>query len=170
MTSTKAQSCWIPLLGGRLTAIGAPSPSGLRAWVERGATDLVTLLRTDEMRPSLPGECQKMGIDWWHLPLSGRKLQRRSDQESLARIPELLRPLQAGRSLLLHCAAGLHRTGLSFYLLLRCAGHSPQEALALITEARALTAQELLKRTRRSGRLIEQAESLFVVLGLGARD
>lgn len=125
-------------------------------------TDVVTLQRADEMASWLPSACETLGIVWHHLPLSGRRLAGASDMQSIAKLGDLL-VLGADHRIVLHCAAGMHRTGLCLYLLLRRAGAASGEALALVERARPVTAHELTKQTRRSGRLIDVAEELLVV-------
>jgi protein-tyrosine phosphatase len=46
--------------------------------------------------------------------------------------PERAGRLEAGESILLHCSAGIHRTGMVAFALLRWRGASPEEALGLI--------------------------------------
>jgi protein-tyrosine phosphatase len=56
-----------------------------------------------------------------------------------------------------HCSAGLHRTGAICYLLLRLSGLTRDEAIAHIRVARALTADELC-RPARSGVLVDHMD------------
>lgn len=133
----------------------------LREWKAFGATDVVTLQRSDEMRPSLQTECEELGLNWWHRPLSGRRLEVEEDQRSLSNLDLILKALggESQRSIVLHCSAGMHRTGVFFYFLLRESGATQTEALLKIREARPLTAQELEKATRKSGKLLDLAET-----------
>ncbi len=160
-------STWVDILRGRITAAGAPSGGKLARWARAGASDVVTLLREDEMRPGLPAQCADLGLAWHHLPLSGRRLNRRSDRASIQRIPELVDLLRRGGSVVVHCAAGLHRTGVCLYLVFRASGQTPEESAALIRRARPLTANELVRKTRKSGVLVETAERLFQPLAAG---
>ncbi|MDF1664216.1 MAG: hypothetical protein P1V97_20775 [Planctomycetota bacterium] len=155
-------SSWSTCLSGRMTAAGAPSLRRLREWKESwGATDVVTLQRADEMRPELPEECRRLGLTWWHRPLSGRRLEALEDKRSLSELGPILDVLSSSpaRSVVLHCSAGLHRTGVVFYFLLRKSALTQTEALAKIREARPLTAQELERSTRNSGVLMDLAET-----------
>lgn len=155
-----AASQWTDLLTGRVTASGAPGRKKIASWAAAGVTDVVTLQRSDEHAPWLPGACASAGLAWHHLPLSGRRLERAEDLESLARIPELLRVLEADppRSVVVHCSAGLHRTGVCLYLLARHAGLEPDAAVAKVAQARALTAQELRRTSKRGDTLQAIAE------------
>jgi hypothetical protein len=58
---------------------------------------------------------------------------------SLAALPLLWERLDAGRAILIHCSAGIHRTGMIAYALLRWRGHSEDVALAVIAKMRLHT-------------------------------
>lgn len=156
-----SKSSWVSCQSGHITAAGAPSLARLREWKDWGATDVVTLQRGDEMRPELPAECRALELTWWHRPLSGKRLEAKADRDSLTKLRSILALLaeSPGRKIVLHCSAGLHRTGVFLYLLLRESGLCKSEALAKIHEARPLTAQELERSTKRSGVLVDFAET-----------
>jgi hypothetical protein len=153
-------SRWVPLRAGWITAAGGPSRQRLASWRDRGATDVLTLQRADEMQPWIPELCQTHGLGWIHLPLSGRRMEQAGDRDSLARLPALLEVWSEPRRVVVHCSAGLHRTGAICYLLLRMAGLARDEAVAKIRLARALTADELI-RGARSGVLIDRMDALL---------
>ncbi len=162
-----AESRWIPLLAGFVTATSAPKRARLEDWAARGVTDVVTLQREHELAAWLRETCRETGLRWHHLPLSGKRLAEPGDRRALAQLPRLLELLRAparepaARRVVLHCSAGLHRTGVCLYLLLRLAGMSQESAVAKIELARPLTARELQKRTRKTGVLLERAEALL---------
>lgn len=160
-----AQSWWVPLKAGLLTAAGAPSPKRLRGWADQNVTDVVTLQRADEMRSTLPQLCEKLALRWHHLPLSGKRLEAPEDLVVLAGIPALVQRLETPKTkMVVHCAAGMHRTGVCLYLMLRSAGAAPEESVRKVEQARALTGQEL-QRTMRSGRLVDLAETIHAQRG-----
>lgn len=45
--------------------------------------------------------------------------------------------------MLIHCSAGMHRTGMVAYVLLRWRGYTPEESLNLIAQARSFTYEAL---------------------------
>ncbi len=151
-------SRWVPLKAGWITAAGGPSRGRLAEWRARGATDVLTLQRADEMQAWIPAMCREHGLEWRHLPLSGRRMESAEDAGSLARLPGLLELWEQPRRVVVHCSAGLHRTGGVCYLLLRLAGLERAAAIATISAARALTAEELCKPAR-SGVLVDRMDA-----------
>lgn len=149
-------SAWVPLGDGWITAVGAPSRHRLTGWVGRGATAVLTLQRGDEMQPWLPELCRAQGLAWWHLPLSGRRMEQQADRESLSRLPAVLAGWGSHRGVV-HCSAGLHRTGAICYALLRLSGLDREAAAARVREARALTGEELCREVA-SGALVDRVE------------
>lgn len=151
-------SRWVPLHHGWITATGAPSRQRMDGWRARGATDVLTLQRANEMQLGMHSACIDNGLQWHHLPLSGRRMEGADDRASLARLPTLVSLWNEPRRVVVHCSAGLHRTGAVCYLLFRLAGHSREAAIEHIREARPLTADELCRKVR-SGVLIDQMDS-----------
>jgi hypothetical protein len=156
-------SRWVPLGAHELTASGAPGKRRLPGWEGAGLTDVITLQREDEMNAQIPQVCQQRGWRWHHIPLSGKKLEAPTDPASLLALAELAREISASaepvRRIVVHCSAGLHRTGVALYVMLRAVDHSKEEALALIEQARALTAHELDRTDRHGVRLLDTAEA-----------
>ena len=150
----------------RLACSHAPSPELMDLWHrEQGVTDIVTLLRSDEPKCSaIKDKCASLNIHWHHLPISGaRKLcesvpengfqsmEMTEDLRSLLAVrnlSELLRKDTTKRTVVIHCAAGMHRTGLTSYLMLRDMGYSQSDTLKMIQGARPVTHKELLKEKR----------------------
>jgi hypothetical protein len=153
-------SRWVPLRAGWITATGGPSRQRRGTGHERGATHVLTLQRADEMQPWIPGLCESHGLQWVHLPLSGRRMDSGEDRQSLARLPAVLALWDAPRRVVVHCSAGLHRTGATCYLLLRLSGLTREDAITHIRLARALTAEELC-RDARSGILVDRMDTLL---------
>lgn len=158
----KAVSHWVSYLTSRITASGAPSRKRLQLWKDQGVTDIITLLRSDEMQAWLPSVCDDLGIIWHHYPLSGKLLEDPDDISTLSRIPKLVSNLSEhnNRSIVVHCAAGMHRTGIFLYILLRCTEFDPEHSVELIAQARKLTAEELSKTTKQ-GVLLTKAEMIY---------
>jgi protein-tyrosine phosphatase len=69
----------------------------------------------------------------------------------LAAMPKLSQLLDEGKSLLIHCSAGIHRTGTVAYGLLRWRGMERDEAMQVIYQIRPITAEGMLEKRRRWG-------------------
>merc|ERR1740123_2159959 len=74
-----------------------------------------------------------------------------------------------GQNFVVHCAAGLHRTGIFLYLLLRELGDLPEIALEKIRQMRENTFNEFMRLEFQS-----KADALFAIVGsntaVSARD
>ena len=166
-------SVFQPCGRGRLAAAGAPGKKGVAKWVAAGCTAVVSLQRDDEFQPgdgSVAAQCLRAGITWLHLPLTGRGAVGRertaADSASLARVGEvasLLSPAAAdaaGASVVVHCSAGMHRTGMVCYLALRLCGRSIDEALATLVAMRKVTHDEVV--ARHSSTYFDRSESTSI--------
>jgi protein-tyrosine phosphatase len=90
---------------------------------------------------------QGFGLRWTWLPLPNGKYPRGEAHKLLAAaLPLLSSYLDDGDSILIHCAAGIHRTGMLAYGLLRWRGYGKAEALDLISQMRTHTRNGLHPR------------------------
>jgi len=156
-------SHWVELFAHRISAAGAPGRSRLDQWVLAGVTDVVTLQRPDEMPEWLPGMCEAAGLGWRHFPLSGKRLQDPEDPRSLRLLGAWIASLRTQRdprSIVVHCSAGLHRTGVALYVAARASGMPPEDACEWVEQARGLTGFELVRQGR-EGRLTDRAERFW---------
>jgi protein-tyrosine phosphatase len=101
---------------------------------------VVTLLSSREGAPVVGELVEQAAIEWVWLPLeNGSPPQGPASEAILAALPALARRLDDGRSILIHCSAGIHRTGMVAFALLRWHGYGEDEALAAIGEMRPHT-------------------------------
>lgn len=129
----------VPVAGGKLALTHRPKKKDIPAFRELGVTHMITLLTEREGAPDLGALAPKAGLAWIWSPLEG------ADVNATA---ETVRPaLEAGKAALasggavvIHCSAGIHRTGMFGYALLRVAGLDREAALATLRELRAVTA------------------------------
>jgi hypothetical protein len=151
-----------------VTASGAPGKARFARWRDRGVTDVVTLQRADEMPAWLPRACEDAGVSWRAFALSGKRLAGEGDAASIAALVAWADGLvgeEEARRVVVHCSAGLHRTGLGLYLMARRAGHAPDEAAGLVARARGLTGAELVRAPRSGDALAATAEAALAQLG-----
>ena len=112
--------------------------------------------------------CEKHGKLWLHLPLSGANPGKdKLDLVSIQRLTEVADLLKNGHSVVLHCAAGMHRTGCSLYIVLRLCGYTSTSAIEAVKSIRQLTYEEILKVNKKVGMpLAEKAEELMGTCGI----
>lgn len=146
---------WVPVGRGHLAARGCPNLETLAALHSTGgATGLVTLLRDDERDYAarhLGDACRRIDIRWCHAPLNGvaslRKLELPPEDRASFRTVLDVRDwiLTGEEKVIVHCAAGLHRTGMYLYCLLRLLGECPDGALAKLRDIRQESFSEFLR-------------------------
>lgn len=135
---------WQHVGGGRL-AIG-PRPR-VRALAELGATHVATLLSESEGARELGAAARGAGLQWLWLPLpNGEPPSQARTVEVLATLDAWIGLLAGGAAIYLHCAAGIHRTGMIGYGLLRRLGMTPDAARQQLSALRAITAAEVGER------------------------
>lgn len=150
---------WVPAGRGFIAARGCPNLETLAfLQQDRGMTGIVTLLRTDERNcaaTQVEAACKRLKtpVRWLHAPLNGvvsLKLDEllAEDMESFTTIRQVCDWLQGPQEerIVVHCSAGLHRTGLYMYVLLRALGDSSEEAIAKICDSREMTSDEFIEK------------------------
>jgi protein-tyrosine phosphatase len=137
---------------GRLTLYHRPRSLDFPDLRKAGCTHLVTLLREDEGAGKFRELSEKNGITWIGVPVPNGKYPEGEVHERLiAAMPELSRLLDEGKSLLIHCSAGIHRTGTVAYGLLRWRGIDSTRAMQIIAKARRETAEGMMEKRMRWG-------------------
>ncbi len=134
-----------PVLGlpGSLGMMACPGRGGdLEADLDRlaalGVVRVVSLLDDEELRAvgaaQLPEALAARGLGWWRLGIPDFGVPEPAPAAAL--LAELRRALGRGERLVLHCRAGLGRTGMIAASLLVTLGRAPEEAVALVRAAR----------------------------------
>ncbi len=131
------------------------------AW---GAQALVSLIETHEFVlldvPEFPDKVRALGIPWFHLPIVDLHVpDRRFEEEWEHAGIELCRILTNGGKIVLHCRAGLGRTGTMAARLLIQFGMDPQEAVARVRQARPGAIQTRMQEEYLLSSLPEQETS-----------
>jgi protein-tyrosine phosphatase len=130
---------WFAVGGGAL-AVG-PRPGRRTLPALRAATDVLTLLSEKEGAPAIKAEVENMGLRWWNLPLpNGRPFGPDNDDGIAALFVELKQRLAGGGRIYVHCAAGIHRTGMIAAALLYALGLDDSEVSAALAAMRPHTA------------------------------
>ena len=129
----------VPVNAGKLALTHRPKKTDLPLLRELGVTHLLTLLNESEGAKDIGALAVKAGLTWIWCPLKGADVN--------APLSSVAAALDAGKAALaeggvvaIHCSAGIHRTGMFGYALLRCAGLGRDAALVTLRELRAVTA------------------------------
>jgi len=106
-------------------------------------TTVVSLLSSSESAHQIQNECSKVGLNWLWVDLRGanNRLLASPYAHSVIRkgLGEAKERLLNGEHLLIHCAAGIHRTGIFAYCLLRICNVPLQVTFETIKELRKET-------------------------------
>lgn len=134
----------VPLLAGRLAVWHRPGRRHLPALAGLGVTHVVTLLTAREGAEAVGAQVRAAGLVWEWAPMEGGAAERAPDETAalratLLRLAARLREAPPA-SVLVHCSAGIHRTGMVAYGLLRLAGLGPAAAREALARLRAVTA------------------------------
>lgn len=116
-----------------------PKKAAIATWRALGITHVMTLLLEREGAREIGALVTAAGLAWIWCPLNGGDVRTRFDAvaEGLAAATAAL---AAGGRVVVHCSAGIHRTGMVGYALLRCTGLDADAARAALRELRAVTA------------------------------
>jgi predicted protein tyrosine phosphatase len=134
----------VPVGAGALALASRPKLTDLARLREAGVTHLVTLLSEREGAPQLGEAARAEGLLWVWIPFDGGKVPKDSREPELRRaLAELRDAIAAGGKLVVHCSAGIHRTGMVGYALLRSLPLDRDAARAKLRELREVTADDV---------------------------
>ena len=133
---------WVNVGNGRLAIGHRPKLKALPALKAEGCTHLLTLLGEREGAMAIGQAAQSAHIEWLWLPLtSGDPPPEVREPEVRTLLERVKLLLDCSGSILVHCSAGIHRTGMVSYALLRYVGLSQEQAKHTLRELRAVTAE-----------------------------
>jgi protein-tyrosine phosphatase len=138
---------WVtPHPQGRLAIVGRPRAGDwlsdeVAAWKADGITDVISLLEDHEVRDlELSEEAAVViaaGMSFQRFPITDRGVPTSRHQTELL-WNDLAAKVRGGRSVAVHCRAGIGRSGLVTAGVLMRLGMSPDEAWARISKARGI--------------------------------
>ena len=122
-----------------------------------GFTTVLTLLPSEELMAlgaeHLGAQVQQAGMQWLQFPIADFGIPDASARAVWHKVEaSVLKKLQAGEHVLVHCAAGLGRTGTMVAKLLTALGHDSETAIALVRAARPGTIETEAQRAFLLGR------------------
>lgn len=143
---------WVAATPGRLALWHRPKLRAIPYLRNAGCDRVLTLLSQREGAEEIGRAVEQAGLAWSWLPLaSGKPPEGRADRGAREGVAQLSRQLDARESIMIHCSAGMHRTGMVGYALLRFRGLSEGEALELIEAMRPVTRSALAPEHLRWG-------------------
>ena len=158
--------------GGRLGMVHCPGRKGrdgkgrlwqrdlksdLAALQAQGADTLITLVEPKEFTiygvEDLPQAVQEAGLNWVHWPIGDMQTADGATAKTIQdALPDLVERLHQGETIIVHCAAGLGRTGTLAAQILVEAGLNPDQAITKVRATRPGTieteAQEKLVKAQ----------------------
>jgi hypothetical protein len=135
---------WIAVGSGRLALWHRPAFRVIPRLRGAGCDRVVTLLSAREGAEQIGEAVRAAGLDWSWIPMDGGvPPPGRRTTAIVAGLVDVSRALDRGQSVLIHCAAGIHRTGMVAYALLRLRGASATEALDALHTCRIVTRKGL---------------------------
>lgn len=133
---------FVSVAGGALILTHRPKHRDVPRLPALGVTHVVTLLAEREGAREIGNAVRLAGLTWIWCPLeNGQPPDTSRTAELRPVIVELAAAVAGGATILVHCSAGIHRTGMFGYALLRQLGFDPAAARAKLIELRAVTGE-----------------------------
>lgn len=137
----------LPVMSGRLWLCGkhvvAPDPESALARV--AATTIVCLTRKHEIEDRYPGY-----VDWLHAHAPGRAIWIPTPDLAIhpldkmrPHLDDMVSRLHDGQRLIIHCAAGIGRSGTTAVALLMLLGENREDALKTVADHRPMGGPEV---------------------------
>jgi protein-tyrosine phosphatase len=137
---------------GRIALYHRPKNTDFPLLRETGCTHIVTLLKESEGAEKYGALAKEAGLEWFWLSVpNGKYPQGEIHERLISAMPTLSKLLDGGKSLIIHCSAGIHRTGMVAYGLLRWHGIDSAKAMTLIHKMRRETAEGMMEKRRQWG-------------------
>jgi protein-tyrosine phosphatase len=143
----RQQIYWIDLpMAGRLAIMARPRAGDwlddeISGWRAHGIDLVISLLEQEEVSElGLQREadlCQKQGMEFLSFPIPDRGVPG-SLRDAVALAETVSTNIGEGRSVAVHCRAGIGRSSLIAACALVCSGSDPAAAFAAITKARGM--------------------------------
>jgi protein tyrosine phosphatase (PTP) superfamily phosphohydrolase (DUF442 family) len=131
---------WITVGAGRLALSHRPKLKAIPAIAAAGCRRIVTIQGPNETPGQIEQACREAGVAWTWVQVGHARLPAGEDDRRLRRaVRQVAGFLEAGETVLIHCSAGIHRTGMLAFAVLRWLGLAESEALGLIEAMRPVT-------------------------------
>ena len=147
LPNEKGDICCLAVGGGRMALWHKPGGKALPKLAAAGATMVATLLAEREGAELIGRKARDAGLAWHWADLDGANTEYLASAEAvdvvIAAVAAIQAALGRGDSVLVHCSAGLHRTGTVGYAVMRASGWSRDEAREGLRRMRDETANKV---------------------------
>lgn len=131
---------WVPVGNGRLAIGHRPGLDYLAGIRLVGGSHVVTLLAESEGARDVGTAAKKQGLDWLWFPMASADPPAPAwEEELVALFDGIGDKLATGAHVYIHCSAGIHRTGMISYALLRHLGADAECATDNLANLRPVT-------------------------------
>ena len=131
---------WAAVGGGHLAVGHRPKISDLARLAAAGGTHVLTLLSEREGARAIGDAVEDAGLVWLWLPLESGRPEDAGVAAVRVAIGQVRAALLEGGRVLVHCSAGIHRTGMVSAAILRRLGLEADDVRAVLREMRVVTA------------------------------
>lgn len=137
---------------GRLALSNRPKIKQLSQFAALGCERVVTVQGKNEMPGQIDVATRAAGMAWTWIPVGHGKFPEGEADRYLRRgLLDVVSALDGGESVLIHCSAGIHRTGMLAFAVLRWSGATEEEALETLSALRTATREGVREEHLRWG-------------------
>jgi protein-tyrosine phosphatase len=141
-TTTPLALDFVEVDAGALVVTHRPKVKLLPAMRAAGVTHVVTLLSRREGALAMGAAVSRAGLEWIWVELPhGRQPAPAQQHRIVTALATGATLLGEGARMVVHCSAGIHRTGMFTYALLRTLGLEADQARRMLVRLRAATAE-----------------------------
>jgi len=131
---------WVTVGSGKVALFHRPKLKDIAKLADLGCQRVVTIQGDHETPGQIERAVREAGLAWtWIRAGNAKYPEAEADQLMRRGLQELTACLEAGESVLIHCSAGIHRTGMLAFALLRSVGLPEAEALEKVAAMRPKT-------------------------------
>lgn len=135
---------FFPIRNGRLALWHRPSIKSLPRIKAAGCEVVVTLMCAREGGSEICSAVRFAGLQSMWVPIErARPLVGKEDEDTRRGIAHIADKLVLGGCVLIHCSAGLHRTGMVTIALMKVLGYTKNEALMKLEMLRSRSFEEM---------------------------
>lgn len=144
---------------GKLALSGRPKIKEVKKLIPAGCTHVVTILAAKGEQAHRIGEAvESCGMEWNWLKVShATGLSAEEEINFKLCVDRIHKKILSNENVLVHCSAGLHRTGMFAYALLRKGGIDHEQTLEIIHEIRTDTLDALEEKYIETARTLYQS-------------